>query len=403
MFTLATADYIAGVASVATQVTCTIFGMELNGTTEVYKVLYQGQLPSSAATIYTAPASNTSFIKTITVVNNDSSARTFQLFRGGTAAANAITPAISLAASGGTATYEDGYGWGEISIAPGSTLLNPVFSGYLDLDGIPNPSAPGTDVLRLWARKISGRMLPKWMGPSGLDTPFQPALFGNNVVFWQPGATSGVLNGSVGTAIAAGVATAPTTTNGYTRMRRSVFTVATGANLQNTYRTDAMFFRGSTAGFGGFFFFCRMGFTTWTAGNRLFVGLGVDTTAMLTADPSSKFNTLGFGVDGADTAITFMHNDGSGTAAKETISGQPALASSNAYDFYIFCKPNDSTVYFRMDNILTGATIIDSSVTTELPVNTTMLIAQCGMGSGANAGAGVAAFGLNRMYIESDY
>jgi hypothetical protein len=35
----------------------------------------------------------------------------------------------------------------------------------------------------------------------------------------------------------------------------------------------------------------------------------VDTTALLTADPSAKFNTLGFGVDAADIAISFMHND----------------------------------------------------------------------------------------------
>jgi hypothetical protein len=39
-------------------------------------------------------------------------------------------------------------------------------------------------------------------------------------------------------------------------------------------------------------------------GDRLFVGMCVDTTALLTADPS-KFNTLGFGVDAADIAISF--------------------------------------------------------------------------------------------------
>ena len=53
MLTLAAADTLAGVASAASQVTCTIFGMELNAGTEVYKVLDQRQLASSAATIYT--------------------------------------------------------------------------------------------------------------------------------------------------------------------------------------------------------------------------------------------------------------------------------------------------------------------------------------------------------------
>lgn len=100
MFCLAAADTLAGVASAASQVTCTIAGMELSsGGVEVYKKLYQGQLAASAATIYTCPGSNTAFVKSISVVNNDTVTRTFQLFQSGTAAANAITPVITLAPS----------------------------------------------------------------------------------------------------------------------------------------------------------------------------------------------------------------------------------------------------------------------------------------------------------------
>lgn len=107
---LAAADTLAGVASVASQVTCTIYGLQLSGGTETYQVLYQGQLPAAAATIYTVPGSTTAFVRSIDVVNNDASARTFQLFRGGTAAANAITPVFTLGA-GCMACYEDGLGW----------------------------------------------------------------------------------------------------------------------------------------------------------------------------------------------------------------------------------------------------------------------------------------------------
>lgn len=128
MIVLAAADTLAAVASAATQVTCTMFGMELNGTTEVYKVLDQRQLASSVGTIYTAPGSTQAFVKSIHVVNNDTVARTFQLFRGGTAAANAITPAITLAASGGFAIYNE-RGWtiytagGLVQAGLGGTLL----------------------------------------------------------------------------------------------------------------------------------------------------------------------------------------------------------------------------------------------------------------------------------------
>lgn len=111
MITLAAADTLAGGASVASQLTCTLFGMELSaGPTETYKVLDQRQLAAAPATIYTVPASTVAFIKSIMVTNNDTVARTFRLFRGGTAAVNALTPNFSLL-PGGCAVYEDGLGW----------------------------------------------------------------------------------------------------------------------------------------------------------------------------------------------------------------------------------------------------------------------------------------------------
>jgi hypothetical protein len=66
-----------------------------------YKVLYQGQLTASVATLATVGALKTWIIKQITAVNNDASARTFGLYVGGTTAAKAITaPATSIPAGG---------------------------------------------------------------------------------------------------------------------------------------------------------------------------------------------------------------------------------------------------------------------------------------------------------------
>lgn len=128
MIVLAANDTLAGGASVASQLTCTIFGMELNGGTETYKVLDQRQLAAAPATIYTATANGPSFVKSILIVNNDTVARTFQLFRAGTAASNAITPSYTLQPSG-AASYEDAVGWrfynssGQFLTAQGGTLI----------------------------------------------------------------------------------------------------------------------------------------------------------------------------------------------------------------------------------------------------------------------------------------
>ena len=123
MFTLAATNTLAGVADAATQVTVTVMGMELSGSTETYKVLYQGQLAASAATLYTVPGSTSAFVKTVTAVNSDASnSHQFQLFVNGTAAANAITPLVTIPA-GGMATYEDERGW-VISNASGQQLIS---------------------------------------------------------------------------------------------------------------------------------------------------------------------------------------------------------------------------------------------------------------------------------------
>lgn len=110
MITLAAADTIAAGASAASAVTCTIFGMELNAGTEVFKVLDQRQLAAAPATIYTVPTSNQAFIRSISIVNTSAVPQTFQLFRGGTGAANALIPPLTINA-GYTYFYEDELGW----------------------------------------------------------------------------------------------------------------------------------------------------------------------------------------------------------------------------------------------------------------------------------------------------
>jgi hypothetical protein len=140
MIILAASDTLAGVASVASKITITIYGMELASGVETYKVLYQGQLPNAANTIYTATGNGPTFIRSIDIVNTDTVARTFSLYRGGTAAANQITPTFTILA-GNQAHYEDQLGWqflntsGQLLTGVGGTLIGAQdfygLSGYI--------------------------------------------------------------------------------------------------------------------------------------------------------------------------------------------------------------------------------------------------------------------------------
>lgn len=422
MYTLAAADTLAGDADVASKVTCTIFGMELNGTTETYKVLYQGQLPATPTTVYTVPGSTQAFIRSITVVNTDGAAsHTFQLFRGGTAASNAITANVTLG-PGASSSYEDGLGWTGSDVAYGTTLTSPTISneaqtGYIDFSAISNPAAPAADTLRFYARKVSGRMVPKWTPPSGVDTPLQAALWGNNIVVYVPntGTTAGINIGApwaVGTTVGHPAPTA----GAYTQMKRTTSTnVVTTTNqtlgVSSIVSTAAQFWRGNSAGLGGFFFFARFGIETLTAGSpnatRLFVGLHSGTTNILASDTVPAISAIGLWHDTTDGAnvINLLTKDGT-TATKNTLTGSPSTpyVAGQGYDFYLFAKPNDSVIYYRLDDINLGTTLVDSSVNTTLPLNSVFMGPNVGMSNGtANTTASTVAIGVNRVYVESDH
>jgi len=106
---LATGDTITGLAGSATSITYTISGDEIAAGADAFKVLAQGQLPSSVGTLYTVPASTEAIVKTIHLANMTAGTVTARLNVKGTAAANAILPPISILA-GGFAVYADD-GW----------------------------------------------------------------------------------------------------------------------------------------------------------------------------------------------------------------------------------------------------------------------------------------------------
>lgn len=100
-YQLAAAGTVAGVAATANAITISIFGMELSGGVQAYKVLAQTQLPNAVATLYTVPASTTSFINHISLGNTTGSAVSgIKLFVNGTAAVNQITGTFSVPANG---------------------------------------------------------------------------------------------------------------------------------------------------------------------------------------------------------------------------------------------------------------------------------------------------------------
>lgn len=100
---------------------------------EVLKILYQGQLPASVATLVTVGALKNWVVRHMTVVNNDTVTRTFALYRNGTTAPFLITPPLMVIVAGGMQEFDgaDGYNAADTLAGVGSvaSMLTLIVSG----------------------------------------------------------------------------------------------------------------------------------------------------------------------------------------------------------------------------------------------------------------------------------
>ena len=274
----------------------------------------------------------------------------------------------------------------------------------ITMAGITNePAAPSAGSLTRYNKSIAGRMFPKVKGPSGLDYPLQASFWQNNITMWNcTTATAGVWLGTAGSGAGTYTTALPTTTSIYTSIKRGRWAnvVTTTNQVLGQRNTEQMFGRGSVASQGGFFFFARCGFDTWTNGGRFFAGIHAS-TSVVTTDPSTSTNTcMGFCIDAADNgAISFLTCNG--TTATKASTGLTAV-SNKGYDLYMFCAPNGSSVGWRIVDINTG-TETSGTATLTLPANTLLFTAGVLAGNAALTPVTSINLGLNRIYVETDY
>lgn len=279
----------------------------------------------------------------------------------------------------------------------------------LDLVNNTSPGTPATDTVRVFAKKIAGRMVPAFVGPSGLTTAIQPMLAMNRVAWANPNGNSttlsviGIALSATGTATAANIAT----TNIHTVQRRLEYAVTTAsATAVAGFRSAAaQYFRG-TAPNGGFFYVCRFGPSRGAAANstkRIFVGLSSLTSAPTDVEPSTtETNAIGVGCDAADANLQIIHRTGSGAATKIDLGSSFAKSASDntqAFELCLFCAPGGSSVTYAVTNMATGD-VATGTISTSLPASTTLLAPRGWISVGGTSSViGISLIGL---YIETD-
>jgi len=279
-----------------------------------------------------------------------------------------------------------------------------IVSGNLTLADAAFPSAPSASHTTVFMDTMANRSLVGSIGSDGTHFDFQPALFNSTTYLWLAGTgTTLAINwGTSYTARNNGTNAAQATptkasTSAITSMNRATFstgTTATGASGIQSSATNA--FIGNAANLGGFFFFARFALEARSGTHRLFVGLS-ENNATLNAQPSTLNNTLGIGLDSADTNLQFMIRN---TVTSTKIDTTIAADTTTIYDFYMYCVPNGTTIYFELRNALTNAVLKTSSESSNLPANTVFMYMQSHIQSVTGTTAKLLA--LNRMYLESN-
>ena len=266
--------------------------------------------------------------------------------------------------------------------------------------------APPTSGNWFYSRSLAGRAVPRFVGPSGIDSAVQPSLWGNTVTMWLPGTgTTASINWGISWTVATTQAH-PTIadTNFMTQMRRATFTTTTtAANTTGVRTSDVVCMRGSGAGRGGWFFAARFGILTYTSTMRVFVGLAAATTA-LSEDPSTVVNSILMGKLTGQTVWRITTMDATTANATYSTGRTTAAAGANEiFDFQCFCKPNDTKITARVIDISTGTVLTDNvEFTTNLPVNTVPLCIHAeAQNVAGGAGSAVAIF-ISKLYLETD-
>jgi hypothetical protein len=281
-----------------------------------------------------------------------------------------------------------------------------VSGGNLKLLGTSDPAAP-TSGLLLYAKAIAGRVLPKVIGPSGVDTVLQTGLHGNSIFLMAPS------NSTIAPTIIGGAITALATishqqtfasANPWQATRRTRFqTTAVAANTSGVRTIYGQWSLGNAVGFGGFFFRAQLGMNINLNGGQKFCGMSFAATA-IAGEPSGLVNMCGMGYDAVDVSTgnwKFMRNDGTGSAIKVDLGVNAARNTNDGYDLIMYAKPNAAELFVRIVNIHSGVTVLDTSYTTDIPAANVPMTFKCEVRNGA-----VAAFDnieIAKAYIESDY
>ena len=278
-----------------------------------------------------------------------------------------------------------------------------------------SPVSPATGQVKLFGRNIANRIIPAFVGPSGLDTTLQPHIGRNRAVRWQPignSTTVPIVEGILApTALGTATSRTVATTNIATRTKRLGYVSATtaGAFAGHFFLAGAQQYTiGDGAGLGGFTSIWRFAVSDAAAvtGARQFIGWRNVVTTPTNVEPNGQTNAFGLAqisTDATQWYITYGGSAAQTAVALGTTIGAPTLTNT-VWDFSLFAPTNsNNTVHYQLTNLSSGVVVtgtLTGTAGTALPASTALLAPiawRCN-----NATLLAVGLDISSMYIETD-
>ena len=315
-------------------------------------------------------------------------------------AANTLTRTTVMRSSNANAivTFSAGTKYVAITAVAARTLqLEPSLAAQFPII-TSEPATPAAGFVAVYAKEIAGIGVIRYKNAQGLDHTIQKQLAVNGfetcfggiaapTVIGGPTAAATVTNNAVSAALAA--------TNLATQMLHTVMsTTATAGGLGTHISAPLRFWRGNTAGAGGFTFTLRFSLLALQAGMRAFWGIQDSVTPLTNVDYTTATapGKIGLAIIANTGNWNLVHNI---TASAPTVIALGANFPVNITDVLelnLSCAPNGSTIGYRVRNLSTGNET-SGALSTNIPAATTFMCP-----SGAITNNATAAIASMRFY-----
>lgn len=268
-----------------------------------------------------------------------------------------------------------------------------------------DPTAPAANNITIYGKNVGGRMLPKWVGPSGIDTPFQPFLGMNHIrlILVGSGTTTALAitaNGCAPTVTAAGTNTQSTPATGTLKSRTRYVGLATAATAGqlSAIRGQQLECARET----GFYMVMRFGLETMIATQNVFFGLYASASAIGATTNLVTANTARVGLACASNAGNWQLVIASGSAVTAVDLGATfPINNTDLMELVLFSAPGGSVISYRVTNMTSAVQVSGDFTMTNAPANTTYMTYQMHMTN--NAAASIVKWNFKSFYLETDY